>query len=175
MSILEVGSLASHFTLLGLDGREYSLPRSLEGRPALLVFFTTGCATCDLAFPYVNRLRDVYPEGWDLWAISQDPPDRATQYARKHDITYPVLIDAPEFAASKPYDPPSTPTMYLVGSDGRVEYTTEGFSKADVNEIASRLAAHVGAEAVVIAPADDGNPEFKPGCWAKHARPVRRS
>jgi peroxiredoxin len=174
MSILEVGALASHFILLALDGREYSLPGSLGGKPALLVFITTGCPTCDLAIPYINRLREAYPDGWELWAVSQDPPDRSADYVRKHGITYPVLLDAPEFVASKPYDPPSTPTMYLIDSHGRVEFTTEGFSKDDVNEIAARIASCLGADPVIIAPDDDGNPAVRPGCWAKHARPVRR-
>jgi peroxiredoxin len=163
MSILEVGALASHFTLLGLDGREYSLPSGLEGRPAVLVFCKTTCGTCDLAFPYINRLREEYPEGWDLWAISQDPPDKSSDYARKYGLTYPVLIDAPEFAASKLYDPPATPTIFVIGPDGRVEYTTHGFVKDDVNEVSSRIAHYAGRDPVVIAPENDGNPAFKPG------------
>jgi peroxiredoxin len=163
MAILEAGALASHFTLLGLDGREYSLPRSLEGKPALLVFFKTSCATCDLTFPYLNQLHVAYPDGWRLWAISQDVPDRSSEYARRFGISYPVLIDAPEYAASRLYDPPATPTLFLVGPDGRVEYATHGFSKDDVNEISGLLAGHLGAEAVVIAPEKDGNPPFKPG------------
>jgi len=163
MSILEVGALASHFTLLGLDGREYSLPGSLEGRPAVLVFCKTSCATCDLAFPYFDRLREAYPEGWELWAISQDAPDRSREYAKRLGIAFPVLIDAPEFVASRLYDPPATPTVFVVGRDGRVEHTTYGFAKEDFNEIAARIATHVGAEPVVIAPENDGNPAFKPG------------
>ncbi len=163
MSILEVGALASHFTLLGLDGREYSLPGSLGGRPAVLAFFKTSCVTCDLAFPYLNGLREAHPEGWDLWAISQDAPDRSAEYARRLGLTYPMLIDAPEFVASRLYDPPATPTVFLVGRDGRVEYATYGFAKEDMNEVAARIASHVGAEPVVIAPQNDGNPAFKPG------------
>jgi peroxiredoxin len=163
MTILEVGALASHFTLLGLDGREYSVPGSFEGRPTLLVFFKTSCATCDLTFPYINRLREAFPERWQLWAVSQDPPDRSTEYARKYGISYPVLIDAPEFAASRLYDPPATPTLFLIGPDGRVEYTTHGFSKEDVNELAAKVAAHLGHPPRVIAPENDGNPPFKPG------------
>jgi peroxiredoxin len=163
MAILEVGALASHFTLLGLDGREYSLPGSLDGRPAVLVFCKAGCATCDLAFPYLSRLREAYPEGWELWAISQDAPDRSAGYAKRLGITSPMLLDAPEFVASRLYDPPATPTVFLVGRNGRVEYSTHGFAKEDMNEIAVRIAGHVGAEAVVIAPENDGNPAFKPG------------
>jgi peroxiredoxin len=163
MAILEVGALASHFTLLGLDGREYSLPGSLEGRPALLAFCKTSCGTCDLAFPYLNRLREAYPDGWHLWAISQDPPDRSSDYARKHGLSYPVLIDAPEFATSRLYDPPATPTLFLIEPGGRIEYTTHGFSKEDVNKIAEMIARRLDVEPVVIAPENDGNPPFKPG------------
>jgi len=163
VTILEVGALASHFTLLGLDGREYSLPGSLQGGPAIIVFCKTSCATCDLAFPYIQRLRDHYSDGWDLWAVSQDPPDKSSDYAKRLNIKYPVLVDAPEFVASRLYDPPATPTVFLVGPDGRVEYTTYGFAKDDLNEIAVRIATYCGAEPVVIAPEQDGNPAFKPG------------
>ncbi|HSP56108.1 MAG TPA: TlpA disulfide reductase family protein [Dehalococcoidia bacterium] len=161
--ILETGALASHFTLLGTDGREYSLPRDLDGRPALLVFFKTTCGTCDITFPYLNRLRQTYPEGWAMWAISQDAADRATRYAAGAGIECPVLIDAPAYYVSKLYDPPATPTMFLVGPDGRVEYSNYGFAKADINEIAGRIAQHLGAPAQVIAPQGDGRPDMKPG------------
>jgi peroxiredoxin len=163
MGILEVGALASHFTLLGLDGREYSVPGSLEGRPAVLVFCKTSCATCDLALPYFSRLREAYSDGWEIWAISQDPPDRSADYAKRLGLTYPVLLDAPEFVASRLYDPPATPTVFLVGRDGRVDYTTHGFAKDDINEIAARIAGYMAAAPVVIAPENDGNPAFKPG------------
>ena len=160
---LEVGALASHFTLLGIDGREYFLPRSTEGQPAVLVFFKTTCGTCDLAFPYINRLPEAYHEGWHLWAISQDPPDRSAKYAERQGIGYPVLLDAPAYAVSRLYDPPATPTLFLVDRRGRVAYTTAGFSKDDLNELSRLLAMEIGAEPAVIARAGDGKPDFKPG------------
>jgi peroxiredoxin len=135
----------------------------LGGQPGLLVFFKTSCATCDLAFPYLNTMREAYPDGWQIWAISQDAPDRSAEYARRFAIRYPVLIDAPDYSVSRLYDPPATPTLFLIGPDGRVEYTTHGFAKDDVNEIARRLAAYTGGEPRVIAPDDDGKPPFKPG------------
>jgi peroxiredoxin len=161
--LLETGALAPHFTLLGIDGREYSIPNDTAGQPTLLVFFKTTCATCDVAFPYINRLRDTYPEGWNLWSIAQDPPTVATAYARKHGIEFPVLIDAPDYTVSRLYDPLATPTLFLTDSRGRTTYTTHGFSKDDLNELASLVAGSVDAEPVVIAPANDGRPAFKPG------------
>lgn len=161
--VLEVGALASHFALLGTDGREYSLPRSLAGQPVLLVFFKTTCATCDLTFPYVNRLRETYPDGWHLWAVSQDAPDKSIEYARRHGVRYPVLLDAPDYTVSRLYDPPATPTFFLVDGGGRVAYSTHGFAKDDINQIARLIAGYVGATAQIIARAGDGKPAFKPG------------
>ncbi len=127
------------------------------------MFFKTTCGTCDLAFPYINRLAEVYPAGWQLWAVAQDPPDEARRYAQRRGITYPVLVDAPAYAASKMYDPPATPTLFLVDAEGRVAYTTYGFSKDDLNELSRLVADMLGVEPAVIAPADDGKPAFKPG------------
>jgi peroxiredoxin len=161
--LLETGALAPHFTLLGIDGQEYSLPDDTAGKPTVLVFFKTTCATCDVAFPYINRLRETYPDGWNLWAIAQDPPARASDYARAHRISYPVLIDAPDYTVSRLYDPPATPTLVLADSRGRAVYSTHGFSKDDMNELAALVARSLDAEPAMIAPADDGRPAFKPG------------
>jgi peroxiredoxin len=161
--LLETGALAPHFTLLGTDGKEYRLPNSVEGQPSLLVFFKTTCATCDLAFPYINRLREAYPEGWHLWAIAQDPPAVASEYARKHGISYPVLVDAPDYTVSRLYDPAATPTLFLNDDRGRSVYATHGFLKDDLNELSRLLAEAVAEEPVIIAPANDGQPAFKPG------------
>lgn len=174
MTTLQPGELASHFTLLGLDGREYAIPGNLAGQPLVLTFFRTGCPTCDVAFPYINRLRDEYPEGWNLWAVSQDAPERARPYATKFGLDYPVLIDSPALEVSLLYDPPSTPTTYLVDSSGVIRYVSEGFAKSDLNELSALLAGYLGATAAEIAPQDDGNPAIKPGCMARHLFPQRR-
>jgi peroxiredoxin len=161
--MLDVGALAPHFTLLGIDGREYSVPRDISGKPALFMFFKITCPTCDITFPYINRLRELYPDDLNIWAIAQDPPDKAREYSSQHRIEYPVLIDAPTYTVSKLYDPAATPTLFLVDERGRVAYSTYGFVKDDLNEVASLVATSIGAEALTIAPADDGQPAFKPG------------
>jgi hypothetical protein len=97
----------------------------------------------------MNRMRKSYPDGWRLWAISQDMVDRAGPYARAAGIDYPVLIDAPGYEVSRLYNPPATPTIFLVGPDGRVEFSTYGFAKSDINELAERIAGHLGWTPVV--------------------------
>jgi peroxiredoxin len=162
MAIIEAGAPALHFTLPGLDGREYTLPNSLDGRPLLLVFFKTTCGTCDLAFPYVNRLRDAYA-GLAIWAVSQDPAERAGPYARDRGMDYPVLIDAPAYEVSRLYDPPATPALFLADGRGRIAYTAHGFAKVDLNAISAIVAGCLGQEPVVVAREGDGQPDFQPG------------
>ena len=61
------------------------------------------------------------------------------------------------------YDPPATPTLFLVGPDGRVQFTGQGFSKGDLNAVAESIAGHLGVQPAVVAERDDGNPDFRPG------------
>ena len=161
---IEAGATAPDFSLRGIDGDTYSLSDALSRGPVVLVFFKTTCGTCDLAFPYVNRLLDAYPgDGWSLWAVAQDPPAEAGRYASTYGMTYPVLPDADGYAVSKAYDPSATPTLFLLDRGGDVVQETAGFSKADLNSLAAAVAERLAAEPAVIAPAGDGNPDFKPG------------
>ncbi len=161
---IDVGASAPDFSLEGVDGETYALADALGRGPVLLAFFKTTCGTCDLAFPYINRLRESYPgDRWSLWAIAQDPPAEASRYASAYDMSYPVLPDADGYAVSKAYDPPATPTLFLIDRAGQVIQETAGFSKEELNSLSAALAERIGAEPVVIATAGDGNPDFKPG------------
>jgi peroxiredoxin len=161
---VEQGDRAPDFSLTGTDGETYRLSEALTRGPALLVFFKTTCGTCDLAFPYINRLAESYAGGgWSLWSIAQDPAEAASAYAGEHGIATAVLPDVDRYAVSKAYDPPATPTLYLIDGEGTVAEKSWGFSKADLNAISSALAGLLGREGTVVAETDDGNPDFKPG------------
>ena len=161
---IEVGAAAPDFSLTGTDGRTYALAGALARGPLLLAFFKTTCGTCDLAFPYINRFPEAYPtDGWSLWAIAQDPPQAAGSYAATHRMAYPVLPDVDGYAVSRAYDPPATPTLFLIDRQGQVVGETSGFDKAQLNALSVALAERLGAEPAVIAPAGDGKPDFKPG------------
>jgi hypothetical protein len=78
-------------------------------------------------------------------------------------MAYPVLADVDGYAVSRAYDPPATPTLFLIDRAGQVVGETSGFDKAQLNALSAALAGRLGAEPVVIAPAGDGKPDFKPG------------
>lgn len=167
---IEAGATAPEFTLKATNGHEYNSEDALGRGPLLLMFFKTTCATCDMTCPYVNRLIEAYPSGWNVWGISQHPLEESKRYAEAYEIAYPVLLDE-GFEVSKVYDPPSTPTFYLIDREGEVMEKSAGFDKGDLNTISKRLAHCLGVEPVEIAPADDGNPDSRPGCAPRHLRP----
>jgi len=162
---LPEGSLAPDFALTGVDGKEYRLSQALKRGPLLAVFIKTTCPACDLIMPYLNRLMETYrPLAWQLWVVSQSPADSSRRYAQRFGVSFPVVVDEPEeLPASNVYDPPATPTLFLIGPDGRVEAVTWGFSKADLNAMAERIAGHLGERPKIVAQKDDGNPDVRPG------------
>jgi peroxiredoxin len=173
---IEAGAKAPDFSLSGIDGERYSLAEALALGPVLLMFFKTTCATCDIACPYVRRLAEAYPNGgWTLWGVSQHPGEESSAYAAKYEIEYPVLLDERDegYPVSMAYDPPSTPTFYLIDADGQVVEQSAGFDKGELNRISLRLAERLGVEAAVIAYAEDGNPDSRPGCVPRHQLPRR--
>ena len=158
--MLSEGARAPAFELPDLAGR----PHALGSGPALAVFWKPRCATCDLAFPYLERLHQAYPsDRWQLLAVSQDNLERSAAFARQYALSFPVLIEDEGWPVSRQYDPEATPTCFLIGPDGEIEMASAGFVKDELNQIASRLAQHLGEAPQVIAEEDDGNPAFRPG------------
>ena len=162
---LSEGSKAPDFTLRGIDGKEYRLSQALEQGPLLAVFVKTTCPSCDLIMPYLNRLSETYrSEGWQLWVVTQNFVESSRRYGQRFGVSFPVVVDEPEeWAVSHVYDPPATPTLFLIGPDGRIEVVTWGFNKTDLNEVAGRIARHLGQPPKLVAQTDDGNPDARPG------------
>lgn len=160
--MLDAGEAAPDFELPALDGTRFRLADALRSGPVLLAFFKSECRTSDLLFSYLPRFASAYP-GLTLWAVSQDATDESREFVASHGVDFPVLLDGEGYPVSRTYDPPATPTFFLIGADGRVELASAAFSKDDLNRASRWLAAADGREAAVIAPDDDGNPPFRPG------------
>ena len=157
-------SAAPDFTLPGLDGLEYSLHEARNAGPVLLVFWQAGCGACRLVAPYLNRLHETYENlGWTFWTVAQDGAERAREFVQRYEFRPTVLVDGPKLAVSDLYDPPSTPTMYVAEPGEGVTFESDGFDKEALNEVSRRIAAYTGSEYREIAPADDGNPPYRPG------------
>jgi peroxiredoxin len=162
--MLEVGARAPDFALPDQTGTMHHLADALATGPVVLAFLKADCTTCTRTFPYLERLHQAYRRAdWRLWGISQHPARAAEWFARNTGVTFPLLIDGEGFPVSHAYDPPATPTIFLLGRTGTVLGSHTGMSKSELNGLAGHLAAALGEDAVVIAPPDDGQPDFRPG------------
>jgi peroxiredoxin len=150
--------------LPGTDGAAHSLKQFLAEGPVLLAFFKVGCPTCQYAFPFLDRLhREFKDNGGAVWGISQDDAGSSRDFARQYGISFPILIDAKPYTVSDHYGIAYTPTLFLVGRDGKIELTGDGFSKRDLLEAQKRLAGELSVTASDLFLPDERVPEFKPG------------
>ena len=162
MATLEVGQKAPDFALPTLEGTTVRLSDLLRRGPAVLVFWKSGCRACDLAFPYLERLAELAPDV-PVIAVGQETADSARVYVAQTGLRLPVALDGPDYGVSKLYDPAFTPTIFLVGPDGKILFKGEGFSKADLNTLAAKVGELTGRPVPEVAPFDDGVPVFRPG------------
>jgi peroxiredoxin len=162
MSILSVGQSAPQFSLGGLDGKSYALNKN-GARLTLAVFFKTTCPTCMLSWQYIEKYHQRYRgAGLAVWGISPDSREASAQYAAKYGSTFPILLDG-DWRVSKTYDPEFVPTMLLIDADGKIIDSSVSWDKNKFNHVSQTIAAKLHVPAAIIAPPNDGSPEYKAG------------
>src|SRR5713226_5518614 len=161
--MLDAGDQAPSFSLTRLDGTASRFESGAQSKPRLLVFFETDCPTCRLTIPYLNRLSRELGEASDILGISQDGEHPTREFVEQAPLEFPVALDV-GLSVSKLYDLVAVPTLFLIGSEGRVIQTQSGFDKRALNEIATAMAG----KPLTIAEPFDGAPDTKFGCTSRH-------
>jgi len=134
------GALASEFDLASLAGGCRSLHQILSGGPALLAFFKVSCPTCQLTFPFLERL--AAGSAFQVIGISQDDGGDTQGFMRRFGVTFPMLLDKSEdgYPASNAYGITTVPSMFLIEPDGRIAAAFNGFSKREMEALGARAA-----------------------------------
>jgi len=162
--VIKVGDAAPSFSLVDVSGQAQSLEKALATGPVLVAFFKVSCPTCQYAFPFLDRLhREFAGKGAAVWGISQDDASASRDFAAEFKLSFPILIDAKPYAVSNQYGVSVTPTIFLVGKDGEVRVTGEGFSKQDLLDAQRSLAEEHAVKAGTLFAPGERIPEFKPG------------
>ena len=164
MSFLEAGVAAPEVTLEDADGQSLSLGDQTNGGWLLAVFYKVGCGTCKFSAPYFEKIHQAYGSkpGFRVVGVSQDTPEDTQAFMDEHGASFPNFYDTTHWASAD-YGLTNVPTWFLMDESGGVLDSNTGFCRADLNELSVTIAAHLGEEAVVISPGDDGAPELKPG------------
>ncbi|HKI12601.1 MAG TPA: TlpA disulfide reductase family protein [Candidatus Acidoferrum sp.] len=161
---IEAGHTAPHFSLKALDGKEYSLEKLLERGPAVVAFFKISCPVCQFTFPFLQRLHERYAgDAATVIGVSQDDARDTKEFNREYGVTFPTLVDSEGYPASNAYGLTNVPTTFLIAPDGKVQVSCIGFSKSDLEKIASELSLYKKLPAAPFFRTNEIVPANKPG------------
>ena len=131
---LKVGDAAPDFSLLGLDGKKHALAEMRAKGPALLFFWSTECGFCRVMAP---KLQKLYTEraagGLTVAGIDHDfnMREQVEGFVRERKLEFLILHGSLDNAdVIEAYGVPGTPTLVVVGRDGRVAYWGHSLDEA---------------------------------------------
>lgn len=145
-------------SLPDLDGVQRPLSVAWSEGPALVFIGHRDCATSRLTLPFVDRLHQRKPAGSSVIAVLQDEPGAARELMADLGLTMPVLLEADPYPLASELGLRAAPTLMLVGTDGRILKSGEGFLRTDLEAFSAGL----GIEGSLFSP-DDTAPPRRPG------------
>lgn len=125
---------AEDFALRDVEGHDVRLS-NYTGKVVLLDFWQTWCIPCAAEIPHLQRFYETYKDkGFVVLGISMDGPETVAQvgpFVQRYGLTFPVLLDE-ETRVTALYNPArSAPLSVLIGRDGRIVRTREGYDAGD--------------------------------------------
>jgi peroxiredoxin len=127
-------------------------------------FFKTTCPTCELAWPYFERIRRIGDGGpLSVLAVSQDDPETTRRFNEDLGIQIRTLYDAEPWAASEALGLTIVPTFLVVGASGLVRDSAVGFQRDKMEEFAGLAARLAGRPADPLISPGESVPAWKPG------------
>ena len=163
------GSPAPDAPFLDAAGRKRStrdLLAGSKGLPTLFAFFKVSCPTCQLAWPYVQRLHELYGgKAVRVAGVCQNTaPEGAAYYRTYGGATFDLLVDAePGFDASNAFGVEAVPHLVLVSPDNEVLRVQTGWSKPGMEELGREIAKAKGLTVTPVVPPADPVKDFQAG------------
>ena len=166
MSALNPGSVAPDISLASLNGvGKISLSSARQRGPVVAAFFKSSCPVCQFALPYLERIYKAYGDKKASFiGVSQDNPETSRQFAKEYKISFPIgLDDTARYPASNAYGLTTVPSIFLISPEGKVEMSTVGWDKRDMEELNKRIAKAAGVSPAPLFKPGEQVPDFKAG------------
>ena len=121
------------------SGRVVRLSSVAQQTPAVYSFWATWCGPCRMELPHLQELSKTYAGKVAFFGVnSDDSPEAVVAFQKRNKLTLPMLSDA-QHAAARDYGVDSLPTLFIVDKQGRVRFTTQGYSEDTPSAIAATL------------------------------------
>jgi len=166
MTTIVEGNAAPDFSLKSLDGKAFDLAALREKGPVVAAFFKVSCPVCQFTFPFLERLNQRYGgDGVTIVGISQDDARATKDFAKEYGATFAMLLDEKSkgYVASNAYGLTNVPTIFLIGSDGKVQVSCMGFDKGSLEAMARALAERKKMAPAAFFQPTESVPAHRPG------------
>lgn len=140
--IVKTGQAMPAFTIVSDNGQTIS-SAELKGKVVLITFFATWCPPCQKELPEIEKqIWQQYKDNknFRLLVIGREHNDaELAKYNEKKGFTFPLYPDKNRkiFAA---FAQNLIPRNYLIGKDGKVVYTSKGYTPEEFGELQKKLA-----------------------------------
>jgi thiol-disulfide isomerase/thioredoxin len=128
------------FQLPDLDGKTHS-SSEFAGKPVLIDFWATWCATCKETVPQLVEIQSKYKaKGLAVVGISVDKGEngKVDRGAKKLGIDYQVLHDA-DATLAPTFGYNGIPSLYLFGKDGKLLLSLQGYDPGQEQKLVEAL------------------------------------
>lgn len=164
MTKVLAGYRAPDFALNGANGRPFSLAEALRRGPVVAAFFKITCPVCQFTLPFLERLYEAYGDDRASFVgISQDDARDTKEFCAEFGLCFPALLDEDGYPVSNQYGLTNVPTVFLIAPDGKVQVSSVGFVKADLEKISAELGRYWERTPVAVFRPDEVVPDYKPG------------
>ena len=135
--IIKVGDIMPPFSIVMGNGAKINAA-DYKGKVILVTLFATWCPPCLKELPQVQKqIWDVYKDNPDfqLFVIGREHNEAdLKKFNEKRGFTFPLYPDKNR-AIFASFAKNSIPRNYLIGKDGKVVYTSKGYTPAEFAEL----------------------------------------
>jgi cytochrome c biogenesis protein CcmG, thiol:disulfide interchange protein DsbE len=142
---LDAGANAPELNLPGVkDAVNLS---ALKGKVVYVDFWASWCGPCRQSFPFMNELQAKYrAQGLEIVAINLDAKRAdADQFLTQTPAQFTVAFDAKSDSAKR-FEVKGMPYSYVIGRDGKVIATHNGFNLDDRKALEAHIASALNAK-----------------------------
>jgi thiol-disulfide isomerase/thioredoxin len=136
---LDLGAKPPPIDLPDLDGVKVDLD-ALEGKVVVVGFWASWCGPCREEMPVLEAFHVKYAaEGLVIVGINIDhSAKKMNKFLKGSPVSFRIVHDPKVEVASK-YEPPTMPSSYFIGRDGKLRHIQEGFRKKDTPTLEAHL------------------------------------